>query len=69
MPKDTLFTEEENRVLKKYKKPRAIDPEDKKILDRYSAIGFVGYHDLDLGQGIDVGTAGLTPEGLKHLNR
>jgi len=38
---DSPFSLEELEVLKKYKTPRMIDPEDEDVLNKYSLVGFV----------------------------
>lgn len=36
------------RTLEKYKEKRKVDPEDEAILDRFSQIGWVGNHGINL---------------------
>jgi hypothetical protein len=67
MPKkEKLLSEEEDRVLKKYKTRRSVDEGDGKILEKWGSIGFVSY-------GLDFDTmnetAELTNSGKAHLGR
>ena len=74
MPAEEMFSRKATLVLVKYIEPAVIDSdEDDIILDRYSGIGFVGFHSLDLDHldpdCYEKGTAGLTLSGLKHLEK
>ena len=74
MPAEEMFSRKATLVLVKYIEPAVIDSdEDDIILDRYSGIGFVGFHSLDLDHldpdCFEKGTAGLTIIGLEHLER